>query len=93
MWICEFCEYEDIYGAPPYAMIRRYEIKDRQEREQAAERRRLLEKAKMYYLTYIYAFIVASLPTTEIDVVPRLTLATIFELLKTQVGSGVFCRQ
>lgn len=47
MWICEFCEYEDIYGAPPYAMIRRYEIKDRQERKKAAEKRRLLEKAKM----------------------------------------------
>ncbi|EME85102.1 uncharacterized protein MYCFIDRAFT_187826 [Pseudocercospora fijiensis CIRAD86] len=47
MWICEFCEYEDIYGAPPYAMIRRYEIKDRQERKKAAEKKRLLEKAKM----------------------------------------------
>lgn len=47
MWICEFCEYEDIYGAPPYAMIRKYEIKDRQERKKAAEKRRLLEKAKM----------------------------------------------
>ncbi|CAK4032965.1 Hypothetical predicted protein [Lecanosticta acicola] len=47
MWICEFCEYEDIYGTPPLAMIRRYEIKDRQERKKAAEKRRLLEKAKM----------------------------------------------
>ncbi|SMQ48754.1 unnamed protein product [Zymoseptoria tritici ST99CH_3D7] len=47
MWICEFCEYEDIYGAPPYAMIRKYEIKDRQEYKKAAEKRRLLEKAKM----------------------------------------------
>jgi hypothetical protein len=47
MWICEFCEYEDIFGVPPVAMIRRYEIKDRQERKKAAERRRLLEKAKM----------------------------------------------
>lgn len=47
MWVCEFCEYEDIYGAPPYAMIRKYEIKDRQERKKAAEKRRLLEKAKM----------------------------------------------
>ncbi|KAF2770680.1 hypothetical protein EJ03DRAFT_373541 [Teratosphaeria nubilosa] len=47
MWICEFCEYEDIFGEPPVAMIRRYEIKDRQERKKAAERRRLLEKAKM----------------------------------------------
>lgn len=46
MWICEFCEYEDIFGVPPYAMIRAYEIKDRQERKKAAEKRRLLEKAK-----------------------------------------------
>lgn len=47
MWICEFCEYEDIYGAPPYALIRQYEIKDRKERKKAAEKRRLLEKAKL----------------------------------------------
>ncbi|KXL45882.1 MAG: hypothetical protein FE78DRAFT_381916 [Acidomyces sp. 'richmondensis'] len=47
MWICEFCEYEDIFGVPPVAMIRKYEIKDRQLRKEAAERRRLLEKAKL----------------------------------------------
>ncbi|KAK5123711.1 hypothetical protein LTR85_002347 [Meristemomyces frigidus] len=47
MWICEFCEYEDIFGVPPVAMIRSYEIKDRAERKKAAEKRRLLEKAKM----------------------------------------------
>jgi hypothetical protein len=47
MWICEFCEYEDIFGVPPVALIRSYEIKDRQERKKAAEKRRLLEKAKM----------------------------------------------
>jgi hypothetical protein len=46
-WICEFCEYEDIFGVPPYALIRSYEIKDRAERKKAAEKRRLLEKAKM----------------------------------------------
>lgn len=46
MWICEFCEYEDIFGVPPVALIRQYEIKDRQERKRAAERRRLLEKAR-----------------------------------------------
>ena len=46
MWICEFCEYEDIFGVPPVALIRQYEIKDRQERKRAAEKRRLLEKAK-----------------------------------------------
>lgn len=47
LWICEFCEYEDIFGVPPYALIRSYEIKDRTERKKAAEKRRLLEKAKM----------------------------------------------
>jgi hypothetical protein len=46
-WICEFCEYERIFGSPPEALIRQYEIKDRRVRKQEAERRRLLEKAKM----------------------------------------------
>ncbi|KAH7115834.1 hypothetical protein B0J11DRAFT_111854 [Dendryphion nanum] len=46
-WICEFCEYEDIFGMPPVALIRQYEIKDRKERKRAAEKRRLLEKARM----------------------------------------------
>lgn len=46
IWICEFCEYERIFGSPPEALIRQYEIKDRRIRKQEAERRRLLEKAK-----------------------------------------------
>jgi hypothetical protein len=46
-WICEFCEYEDIFGEPPMALIRQYEIKDRKERKRLAEKRRLLEKARM----------------------------------------------
>lgn len=46
MWICEFCEYEAIFGTPPEALIRQYEVKDRQERKRQAEKRRLLEKAK-----------------------------------------------
>ena len=46
MWICEFCEYEDIFGIPPVYLIRQYERKDRAERKKAAEKRRLLEKAK-----------------------------------------------
>ncbi|QDS69566.1 hypothetical protein FKW77_008057 [Venturia effusa] len=45
--ICEFCEYEAIFGTPPVALIRQYEIKDRKERKRLAERQRLLEKAKM----------------------------------------------
>lgn len=47
IWICEFCEYEAIFGRPPEALIRQYEIKDRKERRRLAEKRRLLEKAKM----------------------------------------------
>lgn len=47
IWICEFCEYESIFGHPPEALIRQYERKDRQERKRLAEKRRLLEKAKM----------------------------------------------
>ncbi|KAI1648791.1 uncharacterized protein F4817DRAFT_332923 [Daldinia loculata] len=47
IWICEFCEYERIFGRPPEALIRQYEIKDRRRRREEAERRRLLEKAKM----------------------------------------------
>uniref|UniRef100_A0A093UMV1 Protein IBD2 n=1 Tax=Talaromyces marneffei PM1 TaxID=1077442 RepID=A0A093UMV1_TALMA len=45
-WMCEFCEYEAIFGEPPRALIRQYEIKDRKERRRLAEKRRLLEKAK-----------------------------------------------
>lgn len=47
LWICEFCEYESIFGTPPEALVRQYEIKDRRERKRLAEKRRLLEKAKM----------------------------------------------
>jgi hypothetical protein len=46
IWICEFCEYESIFGYPPSALIRQYEIKDRKERRRLAEKQRLLEKAK-----------------------------------------------
>ncbi|KAF1941375.1 hypothetical protein EJ02DRAFT_204314 [Clathrospora elynae] len=46
-WICEFCEYADIFGHPPRALIRQYEMKDRKERKRLAEKRRLLEKARM----------------------------------------------
>jgi hypothetical protein len=47
IWICEFCEYESIFGEPPHALIRQYEIKDRKERKRLEEKRRLLEKAKL----------------------------------------------
>jgi hypothetical protein len=47
IWICEFCEYERIFGSPPRALIRQYEIKDKLAKKKEAEKRRLLEKAKM----------------------------------------------
>lgn len=46
IWICEFCEYERIFGEPPRALIRDYELKDRRHRKEEADRKRLLEKAK-----------------------------------------------
>ncbi|PNY29188.1 Uncharacterized protein TCAP_00895 [Tolypocladium capitatum] len=46
VWICEFCEYERIFGEPPRALIRDYEIKDRRYRQEEADRKRLLEKAR-----------------------------------------------
>ena len=46
IWICEFCEYERIFGEPPRALIRDYELKDRRLRQEVAERKRMLEKAK-----------------------------------------------
>ena len=46
IWICEFCEYERIFGEPPRALIREYELKDRRARQEEADRKRLLEKAK-----------------------------------------------
>lgn len=45
-WICEFCEYESIFGEAPEALMRQYDIKDRRERRKAADRQRLLEKVK-----------------------------------------------
>ena len=47
IWICQFCEYESIFGEKPHNLIRQYEARDRRERKRLAEKRRLLEKAKM----------------------------------------------
>ncbi|KAL6718862.1 hypothetical protein ACLMJK_003096 [Lecanora helva] len=47
IWICQFCEYESIFGEKPHHLIRQYEAKDRRERKRLAEKRRLLEKAKL----------------------------------------------
>jgi len=45
-WTCEFCEYEQIFGEPPMALIRQYEIKARATRKKDEERQRLLAKVK-----------------------------------------------
>lgn len=45
-WICEFCEYEAIFGEPPKTLVRDYEIKARRHSQEEADRKRLLEKAK-----------------------------------------------
>lgn len=46
IWICEFCEYESIFGERPEALIRQYDIKERRERRRLREKQRLLDKAK-----------------------------------------------
>ena len=46
-WICEFCEYELYFGTPARALINQYEAKDRRARKIEANRKRLLEKAKL----------------------------------------------
>jgi hypothetical protein len=46
VWICEFCEYRSIFGKWPRVLIRDYEKKDRAKRNEEADRKRLLEKAK-----------------------------------------------
>lgn len=30
-WICPFCDYEDIFKEPPYALISRYEMKEKED--------------------------------------------------------------
>ncbi|KAF4124688.1 hypothetical protein GMORB2_5354 [Geosmithia morbida] len=45
-WMCEFCEYKAIFGKEPEALIRKYEKKDLRARQEEADRKRLLEKAK-----------------------------------------------
>ncbi|KAF3928008.1 hypothetical protein AA313_de0200671 [Arthrobotrys entomopaga] len=47
IWICEFCEYEAIFGQPPEALMRQYDIRDRKERrerKEAENRRRRAEE-------------------------------------------------
>lgn len=35
-WICPFCDYEDIYREPPYALISQYEMKEKDEWRRSA---------------------------------------------------------
>lgn len=45
-YICDFCEYEAIYGRPPTALIKSYEMRDRQARKREEAQKRNLEKLK-----------------------------------------------
>lgn len=47
IWICEFCEYEAIFGEPPEALLQQYELKDRRAQRKLLDKQRLLEKGKM----------------------------------------------
>ncbi|ORY83193.1 hypothetical protein BCR37DRAFT_392537 [Protomyces lactucae-debilis] len=46
LWICQFCEFESIFGYAPLALIDGYNERMRSARRAAQERARLLEKAR-----------------------------------------------
>lgn len=46
IWICQFCEFESIFGFAPLALINGYTERVRAARRAALERKRLLEKAR-----------------------------------------------
>ena len=46
VWICHFCEYEAIFGRPPEALVRQYEIKERKQRQLEQQRRAQWERMK-----------------------------------------------
>ncbi|KAK4145707.1 uncharacterized protein C8A04DRAFT_35522 [Dichotomopilus funicola] len=46
MWVCHFCEYEWIFGHPPEALVRAYEIKERKQRQVEEQRRAQWERMK-----------------------------------------------
>lgn len=46
IWICQFCEFESIFGYAPLALIDGYTERVRASKRAALERKRLLEKAR-----------------------------------------------
>lgn len=46
IWICQFCEFESIFGFAPLALINGYTERVRAAKRAALERKRLLEKAR-----------------------------------------------
>ena len=46
IWVCPFCEYEDLFGCEPIGLIQLYEFKEREARRVRDERQRLLQLAK-----------------------------------------------
>jgi len=46
VWICHFCEYESIFGSPPSALIRLYEVRDRKQRLSEQQRKAQWERLR-----------------------------------------------
>ncbi|KAK3310786.1 uncharacterized protein B0T15DRAFT_49926 [Chaetomium strumarium] len=46
IWICHFCEYEAIFGHPPEALVRQYEMKERKQRQLEEQRKAHLQRLK-----------------------------------------------
>lgn len=46
VWICHFCEYESIFGRPPSALIRLYEVRDRKQRLSEQQRKAQWERLR-----------------------------------------------
>ena len=46
IWICQFCEFESVFGYAPLALINGYTERVRATKRAALERKRLLEKAR-----------------------------------------------
>ncbi|ODV89994.1 hypothetical protein CANCADRAFT_1725 [Tortispora caseinolytica NRRL Y-17796] len=46
LWVCDFCQYEMIYGRPPHSFLRAYEIAERKERKRELGRQRITSESR-----------------------------------------------
>ncbi len=46
IWLCQFCEYQLVFGVEPYGLARAYDLREKKLLRARAERRRLLEMVK-----------------------------------------------